>query len=109
MTIDLTDPNEPKLNMSQAAKYLAPSRCGRPPHKSRVIRYITVGRIAPNGVRVYLDALRQGSQWVTTARSLQHFCEALTPKPGQATHVSRATAASKAAERARRELDKLGF
>jgi hypothetical protein len=110
MTIDLTDPAEPKLNMSQAAAYFAPSRGAKKPHKSRVVRYITAGVIGPDGGRVYLAALRQGTQWVTTPAAIQAFAEALTPGRVAAPPTPRTSAARrKAAERAGHELAKRGI
>ena len=107
MPIDLTDPNKPKLNPTQAARYFASSRGDRPTHKSRVVRYILDGVVGPNGDRVYLEALRQGNQWVTTPEAIQAFCEALTPRPARPQSGSRAAAVpSKKAERAGRELAK---
>jgi hypothetical protein len=104
--IDVTDLNEPKLNLSEAARYFAPSRKGRPPHKSRILRYMTDGVVGPDGVRVFLGGGRLGYQWVTTPSAIQAFCEALTPKLGSAP--SR-VAARKAAERAGDELAERGI
>ncbi len=110
MPIHVTNPEEPGLNMSQATKYFVSSRGNRPAHKSRLIRYITHGVNGPNGGRVYLEALRQGNQWVTTPSAIQAFCEALTPeradvKPTHQTSASR----RRASDRAGRELTKRGF
>jgi hypothetical protein len=108
--IDLTDPNQPKLNTTQAARYFASSRGGKAAHKSRIVRYITTGVVGPNGGRVYLDALRQGNQWVTTPSSIQAFAEALTPERVVTAPTTRTTAVQgKAAERAGRELAKRGI
>jgi hypothetical protein len=110
MKIDLRDPDEPKLNLSQAARYFAPSRGDRPAHKSRLVRYITIGVLGPDGHRVRLAALRQGHGWVTTPAAIQAFCEALTPQrrdAAGATHTPSARRAS--ATRAARELDELGI
>jgi hypothetical protein len=110
MAIDLTNPDEPKINLSQAAKYFAPSRRNRPAHKSRVLRYITDGVPRPGSSRVYLAALRQGNQWVTTPSAIQAFCEALTPNTVDAPSSPRTLpAVRRAAERAGRELDKRGI
>jgi hypothetical protein len=109
MTIDLTDLGEPKLSVSQAARYFAPSRGGKPAHKSRVIRYITAGVVGPNGDRVYLEALRQGNQWVTTPSAIQEFAESLTPARVATPPTTRTTAVRrKAAELAGRELERHG-
>jgi len=75
MTINLIDPEEPKLNLSQAARYFAPSRGDRPAHKSRIVRYITDGVKGPSGARVFLGALRQGNQWVTTPSAIRKNAE----------------------------------
>jgi hypothetical protein len=110
MSIDITNPKEPKLNLCQAAKYFAPSRGSRPAHKSRLVRYITDGIIGPKGERVYLSALRQGKQWVTTPSAIQAFCEALTPNTRSVPASPRTRPDFKrGAERAGRELDEYGI
>jgi hypothetical protein len=110
MKIDLRDPDEPKLSLAQAARYFAPSRGNRPAHKSRLVRYITIGILGPDGHRVRLAALRQGHGWVTTPSAIQAFCEALTPQrrdPATAPRTPSARGAS--AARAARALDRLGI
>jgi len=105
MAIDLTRTDEPKLNLKQAAGYFASARGDKPAHITRVLRYITKGCLGPDGRRVYLAALRQGSTWTTTPASIQTFCEQLTPKPGS-TPVAPRTPSKRRREieRADREL-----
>jgi hypothetical protein len=110
MKIDLRDPDEPKLNLSQAARYFAPSRGDRPAHKSRLVRYITHGVLGPDGRRVYLGAARQGTQWVTTPSAIQAFSDALTPRRRDAAAAPRTPSARRAsAVKAARALDRLGI
>jgi hypothetical protein len=110
VSVDVTNPNEPKLSLGLATRYFAPSRKGRPPHKSRILRYITRGVPGPDGERVYLAAARQGNQWVTTPSAIQAFCDALTPEPGGHCPGSRASAVRHdRAEGAGRELEKRGI
>jgi hypothetical protein len=90
--------------LKQAPSYLGVGRNGKPPHKSFVIRAIKKGH---NGHR--LEALRVGSRWITSVEALQRWAEAqtmdATSRPADAPVASRL----KAAERAARELDRLGF
>jgi hypothetical protein len=110
MGVDITNPREPKLSLGLATGYFAESRKGRRPHKSRILRYITLGVLGPGGVRVYLAAVRQGNQWVTTPSAIQAFCDALTPGPIGDRPSSRAsTVRSDRAERAGREIEKRGI
>jgi hypothetical protein len=110
MDPDLRDPDEPKLNLGQAAQYFASSRGGRPAHKSRVLRYIVDGVLGLDGHRHWLGALRQGNQWVTTPSAIQAFCEALTPRRRDGAGAGRTTAGRRAsAAKVAHELDRLGF
>jgi hypothetical protein len=90
----------------QAGAYLGVGRNGRPPHHSFLIRAVTRGI---NGQK--LEALRVGSRWITSVEALQRWADRQTagalPTPG----VGGSTPARRraAAERAERELDRLGF
>ena len=110
MAIDLTD-NEPKLSLTQAAKYFPEFRPGKAAHKSRILRYILDGIVSPlDGERKYLDALKAGSQWMTTPSAIQEFCESITPGRGRRSATVRTSAGrSRSAEQTARALDRAGI
>lgn len=69
------------------------------------------GTKAPDGSTVRLEALRLGGRWVTNREALQRFAEASTPqmsdRPTSPTRTTKQR--TKAAEKAERELEKLGI
>ncbi len=103
MAIDLA--NERIIDaLKEGPAYLGAGRGGRPPHRSFMVRAITKGM---NGQR--LEALRVGSRWLTSVEALQRWAEAQTAaRVGEAAAPPPA-ANRGAAERAARELDRLGF
>src|SRR3954469_19956856 len=88
----------------QAGPSLGAGRNGRPVHISFFIRAITKGI---NGHR--LEALKVGSRWITSVEALQRWAEAQTGDAAAGPDESPAAGRRKAAERAGRELDRLGF
>jgi hypothetical protein len=109
MVIDLQ--NEKTISLSQAARTLPPFRLGRPVTLSCVLRWVLQGVKTTDGRRVRLEALRLGGKWITSMEAIQRFAEAQTPTPN---HPSMATLRTptrrrKAADRAGKELEKIGI
>jgi hypothetical protein len=103
---------EKPIPLNTAASLIPPARNGKRTHLSTLLRWITAGARSPSGERVRLEAVRLGGRWMTSREALQRFAERLTPRldtaastatpqtPGQRQH---------AAERAERELNKIGI
>jgi hypothetical protein len=102
---------ESVLSLNQAARELPPGRGGRPVSLGCILRWVLEGAKAPDGKRVRLEALRMGGRWITSRESLQRFAEALTPRLSDAPMSSPRTPGrrQKAADRAARELEKVGI
>ena len=109
--IDLSQ--ERGLSPSEAAQLLPSFRAGRPCHASRIIRLIVKGVAIPDGSRISLEALKIANQWITTSRCITEFGQRLAAAQLQArddTPQPRPTKArTRAAERADRELDRIGI
>jgi hypothetical protein len=109
--IDFT--TEHALSLSQAAR-IAPGRGSAHLHPSTLTRWILRGCRTPGGRRVYLRAARVGSRWMVSRESLDEFFTALTvqtAQPANGTPPAPRTAGQRrrAAERAARELDRMGI
>src|SRR5262245_137676 len=102
---------ETVIPLAAAAKLVPPGRRGKRTHLSTLLRWITVGAKASTGEVVRLEAVRLGSRWLTSREALQRFAERLTPRLEAAPAQQPRSPASRqqAAERAARELDKLGL
>jgi hypothetical protein len=109
-TPDITDPDD-TLSLSQACRTLPRGRNGSRPHLSTLLRWIRDGVGTPDGHRVRLGAVRIGSRWVTSRRSLQAFAEALTPQTDieQAPVPRTPGQRSRASERAAQVLESAGI
>jgi hypothetical protein len=106
--IDLT--TESILSLRDAAKLIPPARQGRPVSFQCILRWALEGAKAPSGERVKLEAVRLGGRWLTSREALQRFAEALTPRSDSPTSPPRTLRQRRrAAERAERELEKLGI
>jgi hypothetical protein len=88
----------------QALPLLGVGRSGKPPHESFLVRAIKKGI---NGHR--LEALRVGSRWVTSFEAVRRRLESQNPDLAPSHAESPAAGRRKAAERAGRELDRLGI
>lgn len=75
MPIDLV--TQTGLSPNQAARLLPSYREGQPTHASRIVRAIVHGHRDPTGAIIKLEAIRFGSQWVTTAEAIQEYAERL--------------------------------
>lgn len=96
------------LPLKALAKFVPPTRKGRPVTFSCVLRWVLDGAKAPGGERVRLEAARLGGKWLSTRAALRRFILRQTPGaevPKQRTPVQR----SRASERAARELERAGI
>ncbi len=84
--------------------YLGAGRSGKPPHKSFMVRAITKG-----SNRHKFEALRVGSRWITSVQALQRRAKAQTTARISGTAKPSTVVRRGAAERAARDLDRLGF
>ncbi len=102
---------EKTLRLQQVGKYLPPTRNGKHPTLSCVLRWILQGVKLPSGETVRLEAIRISGRWITSVEALQRFAERQTPviadtKP---TATRTPTARQRAVDRADRELAKAGI
>jgi hypothetical protein len=106
--IDIAD--EALLSLREAAKLLPSARQGRPVSFACVWRWVLHGCRAADGQLVRLEALRLGSRWVTSKEAIQRWAERLTPAVDDKPLSPPPTLKQrrKAAERAEKELERLG-
>jgi hypothetical protein len=111
MTATLDIAKETPLSLAAAAKRLPRLRAGRPLHPATVLRWILDGVRGRDGDRIRLEAVRIGGRWCTSAEALQRFLATLSAAPAGPAGPAPRTAGQRqrAAERAGRELDKLGI
>jgi hypothetical protein len=99
------------LNLGAAARRFPPYRENKPVNPSTVFRWIKDGVRLPGGSRVRLEAVRLGGRWLTSGPAIERFIACQTPQFNDAPAVRTPTPAqrAKAAERAGKELEKLGI
>jgi len=111
MNIDLT--TEELVSLAKACRLIPPARQGQRCAPSTLFRWIRSGAVAPNGERVYLQAVRRPSGWLTSRAAIGRFLAALTPDVRQAGKAARRirtpAARERASRRAERELDRIGI
>jgi hypothetical protein len=99
------------LTISQVVARLPGARGARRVHPATVVRWITIGCPARNGIRVRLAATRAGSRWLVREPDLQGFFDSLAADPvptsDQATNRSPVDR-RRAAERAAQQLERMG-
>jgi hypothetical protein len=96
--------------LTRAARRLPRTRQDRPVTLGCLIRWVKNGVIGPNGQRVHLEAARLAGKWITTPDAICRFVLAQTPVQTESRPVPRSPAQqSSAAERAAKELEKLGI
>jgi hypothetical protein len=97
--------------LAVAARLLPSARQGKPVTMSCVWRWVLHGVKGPGGERIRLEACRISGKWVTTPGALRRFVATQTPDLNGATpETPRAPSARRrAAERAERELAKIGI
>jgi hypothetical protein len=69
------------LTLSAASRIMVGHRGGGHSDPATVFRHITRGCKGSNGQRVYLEACRCGSKWVTSRAALARFIVSLTGSP----------------------------
>jgi hypothetical protein len=96
--------------LTRAARRVPRTRQDRPVTLGCLLRWITTGVIASNGLRVHLEAARLAGKWVTTSGAIRRFVLAQTPRDSQGTPAPRTPAArQRASARAAKELEKVGI
>jgi hypothetical protein len=101
---------ETTLSLSQAAKRLPPGRRGAPVSLACLLRWVLDGARAPEGEKVRLEAVRLGGRWITSVEALARFADRLTPKTSDSPLPARTPRQRRrAAERAEKELERLGL
>jgi hypothetical protein len=73
--------NGDALTLSAASKHIVGHRGGGHSDPATLFRHITKGCKGSNGQRVYLEACRCGSKWVTSRAALARFIVSLTGSP----------------------------
>jgi hypothetical protein len=98
-------------SLSQAARLFPSYRMARPVAPSTVYRWIADGVQAPDGSRVRLEAVRLGGRWLTSTQAIERFIASQTPSLEAVAGPTRRTPTQRAkgAERAGRELEKVGI
>jgi hypothetical protein len=101
---------EPPINLATAARQIPPARNGKKTHVGTILRWIMSGAKRPDGEKVRLEAIRVGGRWFTSHEALKRFAEALTPSFGDTTPTPATPGKRRrAAERAAKELEKVGI
>jgi hypothetical protein len=102
---------EKTFPLSQASKFLPSARKGRPVSLSCLLRWVLDGVKLKDGRRIRLEALRLGGKWVTSMEAIQRFAEAQTPtlEFRRQTLPQSPVRRRKAAERAAKELERIGI
>jgi hypothetical protein len=99
------------LNLAAAAAIFPPYRGEKRVNPSTIYRWIAEGVELPDGSRLRLEARRAGGRWLTSRGAIERFIEAQTPptddEPTPKPRTPRQR--TKAAERAGRELDRIGI
>lgn len=102
--------SETVLSLAAAARSLPPSRRGRPVTVSCLMRWISDGVRLPSGAVVRLEAVRMGGRWLTSTEALRRFALSQTPAFNNPSPMPRSASASqRAADRANRQLERIGI
>ncbi len=107
--IDLS--HESPIRLTEAARIIGTGRRGRPTNVSTILRWILTGQRGPDGQRIRLEGIRIGGAWRTTREAIQRYAERLTPNLSTDPAPTPRTAhqRQRAADRAARELERLGI
>jgi hypothetical protein len=99
------------LSLGQAARKFPPYRGDRPVNPSTIWRWIIDGIRRFDGKVIKLEATRVAGRWLTSQAALERFLRAQTPasetEPAPVPRTPRQR--TRAADRAARELDKIGI
>jgi hypothetical protein len=101
------------LSLAQAARRFPPYRLGRPVSPSCVWRWCHEGVKVPGVGVVRLECVRLSGRWLTSEEAISRFVARQTPAAdgeAAASHAPRTpNQRRRAAERADKELEKLGI
>lgn len=102
--------SEGPLGMAEAAKLLGSFRRGRPTHPSTPTRWATKGFRLPSGENIRLETIRIAGRLMTSRAAVLRFLEAMQDPTDNAAPAAMRSPAERrrAAERAGRELEKMG-
>jgi hypothetical protein len=102
--------SETTMGLAEAGRRLPPSRSGRPPRLSTLLRWVLHGTKAPDGSIVRLEAIRLGSRWITSMEALRRWADRLTPTFGDQQPIPPRFPGQRrrAAERAGKRLEQMG-
>jgi hypothetical protein len=108
---DSTILREQVLRLADVGQRLPPGRNNKRLSLGAALRWVLEGVRLPDGDRVRLEAVRVGGKWVTSVEALERFAAAQTPSLGDRLSPRPRTTKQRrrAAERAERELTKLGI
>lgn len=97
------------LSLADAAKSLPLSPGGKPLAFTTLWRWHLKGVLGPNGERVKLEAAKLGGRLITSKEAIARFSAALSGA-GQAQDLTRTpTARTRAADVAKKKLERLGI
>lgn len=80
--IDLS--KEHIVTFKEGAKHLPRRRAGKPTHASTLHRWATIGVLADDGARVFMEKINVGGTVCTSIEAIQRFCNRLTGTPAEA-------------------------
>src|SRR5260221_7141158 len=80
---------EEQFSLPRIARALPSNRSGKPMAPSSLIRWITKGCPGPEGVKVYLEAIKRPYGWTTSLAALKRFYAKLQPHLQQEPNLPR--------------------
>ena len=101
-------PDEPRIDMTRAARRYTGSRGAAFMHPSTLIRHVLKGVVGPDGRTVRLEAEKIGCRWFTSEAALARFAERLAGDADPAALPRTPTQRQRAADRAAAELERMG-
>jgi hypothetical protein len=97
--------SESVLSLAQGARIVPSGRSSGRRSPTTIWRWIRQGALTPDGRRVYLQALKVGSQWVTSLQAMERFFQELTPRP-DSTMPGHVSTGAERTRRARQAADR---
>jgi hypothetical protein len=96
-------------DLGQATRLFPPYRKNRPVNTSTVFRWITEGVKLPDGTHLKLEAARVGGRYRTSAQAIERFIRRQNEPPPEQPRPRTAKQRTMAAERADKELARIGI
>lgn len=96
------------LNLSAAARQFPAQRGTGSMNPATMFWYATKGAKSPSGKTVKLEAVRVGWRWLTSQSAVTRFVERLTEADPTEAPARTPTQRNRAAERAAKELERMG-